>query len=106
MDLARVQHAQVVHYIVETLVFLTAVNPRATLRDLAQVVPDRTDYVTDSVAADEITKFLRTLMTESRELVLEDRAATENFRVLLQKVAWAGHPAAVELAYDFSSLFV
>ena len=106
MDLARIQHAEVVHPIVETLVFLAAVDPRATLRDLVQVVPDRTDYVTDSLAADEITGFLRTLMTENRELVLEDTAITEDFRVLLQKVAWAGHPAAVELAYDFSSLFV
>lgn len=60
-------------------------DPQATLRDLAQVAPDRTDYVTHSLAADEITNFLRTLVTEDRELVLEDRASTEDFRVLLQK---------------------
>jgi hypothetical protein len=105
-DLARVDHPQVVHPIVETLIHLVEVDPGGVFHDIAQAVPGRTAYVTDRMAADELTTFLQYMLANHRGVVLGAKATLEDFRTLLEKLAWAGQPSAVELAYNFSDIFV
>jgi hypothetical protein len=105
-DLARVDHPQVVHPIVETLIHLVDVDPGGVFHDVAEAVPGRTAYVTDRVAAEELTTFLQYMLANHRGVVLGATATLEDFHNLLEQLAWAGQPSAVELAYTFSDIFV
>jgi hypothetical protein len=95
-----------VHPVVETLIHLVEVDPDGVSHDVAEAVPGRTAYVTDRVAAEELTLFLQYILANHRGVVLGATATLEDFHNLLEKLAWAGQPTAVELAHTFSDIFV
>ena len=61
-DLARVDQAQVVHLIVETLIHLVEVNPASVFHDVVTAVPSKTAYVTDRTAGADLAKFLQYML--------------------------------------------
>jgi hypothetical protein len=100
-----IRHPQVTQPIVETLVHLSAVEPRTVLLALAEAVPERGRYVTDSIAAGVVVPYLTRLLAEHRDLVLGDGDGIAAFRHLLQAFAGAGHADALAMAYTFSDVF-
>src|SRR6266566_919939 len=103
--LGSVQHPQVTHPVVETLVHLSPTDPREALLANAGAIPDRGPYLAESIAAAVVVPYLTRLLAEHRDLVLGDRECTNAFRHLLQGFAGAGHPDALALAYTFSDVF-
>jgi hypothetical protein len=100
-----IQHAQVTQPVVETLIHLHPVNPRAVLLAVAQAVPERSRYVTDPLAASVVMPYLTRLLVEHRGLVLGDHEGITAFRRLLQALADAGHAEALAMADTFSDVF-
>jgi hypothetical protein len=98
-------HPQVTQPVVETLVHLSAVEPRTVLLALAEAVPERGSYATDTIAAGLVMPYLARLLAEHRDLVLGDEAGIAAFRHLLQAFAGAGHAEALAMAYSFSDVF-
>jgi hypothetical protein len=103
--LGAIRHPQVTQPVAETLVHLSPVEPRTVLLALAEAVPERGSYTTDTIAAGLIMSYLTRLLAEHRDLVLGDDDGIAAFRHLLQAFAGAGHPEALAMAYTFSDVF-
>lgn len=102
---AEVPVPQVLHPIVQTLVFLAPTDERRALITLAAAVPHGSVYASDSLAAAEVMSYLERLLATHRSLVLHDEDGVAAFRHLLATFAVAGDDRALTLAYTFSDLF-
>jgi hypothetical protein len=97
--------APVIHHVVETLVFISSVNERRSLRALADAVATNENYAYDSLAAGVVIPHLTRLLAEQRDLVLFDEEGVSAFRKLLSAFAGAGNEEALVLAFTFSDVF-
>lgn len=96
---------QCVHPVVETLIFLGALDEKRALLAIAQAIPDGGAYAGDPLAGAEILTYLRRLLAEQRPLVLHDPEGSPAFARLLAVLAGAGNQEALELAYTFAEVF-
>lgn len=97
--------APVIHHVVETLVFLSCVDKRRGLQELADAVAANEGYAYDSLAAGVVIPHLTRLLAEERHLVLFDEEGVTAFRKLLSAFAGAGDEKALVLAFTFSDVF-
>jgi hypothetical protein len=93
------------HEVVQTLIHLAPVSERQVLLAIANAVPARGAYPTDSLAAEAVLPYLHRLLIEWRDLVLRDTEGLASFRHLLQTFAAAGNEEALALVYNFADVF-
>ena len=102
---ARTKVAPIVHYVVETLVFLAPLDERRALLAVAEAVASDGAYAYDSLSSDVVIPYLKRLVAEHRQLVLFDEGGVAAFRKLLSAFASAGNESALELAFTFADVF-
>lgn len=104
-DCASLGIAQCIDYAAQTVIFLSSVDEAGALSTLSEIIPLHGSYSSDSLAAGRVVPYLRQLASTSRPLVLDDPAGMAAFRHLLAAFAAGGNEDALELAYNFSSVF-
>lgn len=104
-DCASLGIAQCIDYAAQTIIFLSSVDEARSLSMLSEIIPLHGSYSSDSLAAGRVVPYLRQLASTNRALVLNDPDGMAAFRHLLAAFAAGGSEDALELAYNFSSVF-
>lgn len=102
---AAIPTPQSIHAAVETLTFLAPLDEPRALQAIAEAIPAQSMYANDTIAGDDVMSYLDRLVSENRQLILDNSNNAKAFAHLLACFAAAGNPRALTLAYTFADVF-
>jgi len=103
--LAEVPNAGIAHHLVQTLAFLSRIEPRSAFLVVARIVGARSGYEYESLGETEVLDLVDLYLAERRGVVLGDSECLSALRQLLETYIGAGSDRAVRRVQDLGDLF-
>ncbi len=100
-----IPNPQSIHAAVETLIFLASLDEPRALQAIAKAIPTHSVYASDTITGNDVMSYLDRLVSENRQLILDNSDNARAFAHLLACFAAAGNHRALTLAYTFAEVF-
>ncbi|MEV4130327.1 hypothetical protein [Nocardia sp. NPDC049707] len=100
-----IPNPQSIHAAVETLIFLAPLDEPRALQAIAKAIPRHSMYASDTITGNDVMSYLDRLVSENRQLILDNSDNAKAFAHLLACFAAAGNSRALTLAYTFAEVF-
>jgi hypothetical protein len=103
--LARIRAAAIAHHLVQTLVFLSRLEPRRAFLAIAAIASPGSGYEYESLGESEVLDLVDSYLAERREVILGDPECLSALRQILETFVAAGSDRAIRRVQDLGDLF-
>jgi hypothetical protein len=104
-QLASIPAASVAHHLVQTLVFLSRLEPKRAFLAIARIATPGSGYEYESLAESEVLGFVDGLLAERRGVILDDEECLRALRHILDTFVAVGSDQAIHRVQDLGELF-
>lgn len=104
-SLADIRTAGIAHYLVQTLAFLSRLEPRRAFLAIAKIATPGSGYEYESLGETEVLDLLDQYLAERREIILGDPECLGALRQILETFVAAGSDRAILRVQDLDELF-
>lgn len=103
--LATVRNARIAHHLIQTLAFLSRLEPRRAFLIVAQIAIPGSGYEYESLGEGEVLDLVDLYLAERRSVILNDPECLGGLRQILETFVAAGSDRAIRRVQDLAELF-
>jgi hypothetical protein len=103
--LAEIRTAGIAHHLVQTLAFLSRLEPRRAFLAIAKIVTPGSGYEYESLGETEVLDLIDQYLAERRKIILDDSKCLGALRQILETFVAAGSDRAIHRVQDLAELF-
>jgi hypothetical protein len=103
--LSEVRTAAIAHHLIQTLVFLSRLEPRQAFLAVANIVVAGSGYEYESIGEAEVLDLVDLYLAERRSVILNDPECLSGLRQILETFVAAGSDRAIRRVQDLAELF-
>jgi hypothetical protein len=104
-DLADIPTAGIAHHLVQTLAFLSTLEPRRAFLAIAKIATPGSGYEYESLGETEVLGLIDQYLAERRAVILGDAECLGALRKILETFVSAGSDRAIHRVQDLAELF-
>lgn len=104
--LATVRSAGIAHHLIQTLAFLSRLEPRRAFLIVAKIVIPGSGYEYESLGEGEVLDLVDLYLAERRGVILNDPECLSGLRQILETFVAAGSDRAIHRVQDLAELFI
>jgi hypothetical protein len=104
-NLAEIRTAGIAHHLVQTLAFLSRLEPRRAFLTIAKIATPGSGYEYESLGETEVLDLIDQYLAERREIILGDPECLGALRQILETFVAVGSDRAIRRVQDLAELF-